>query len=269
VYILANDLFFSRGTNAKRYVLCPFIDMMNHASSRAATDVAYEYFTDKFAVVLDDTPVKQGEESKICYGPRSNDALLQYYGFIEESNPHDTFQVNQQDFLVSLAQVSPYDRAHVRSLASEALPPSMVFTPRGVDDTAFRITRLVLFPSEAAAGRGLAQLPLSHELEVMRALAAIAKSFSARFAPAGSGVGFAESSAMPKQGAKNFKKSPIDRTAAIVASFRSEKSKLLASSGKALLELAAKCEEEGMLIQPNSDDKSESISLRFGLTKIS
>lgn len=48
-----------------------------------------------------------------------------------------------QDFLVSLAQVSPYDPAHVRSLASEALPPSMVFTPRGVDDTAFRITRLV------------------------------------------------------------------------------------------------------------------------------
>lgn len=33
--------------------------MMNHESSRAATDVSYEYFTDSFAVVLDDQPVKK------------------------------------------------------------------------------------------------------------------------------------------------------------------------------------------------------------------
>ena len=79
-----------------RYVLCPFIDMMNHASSRAATDVAYEYFTDNFAVVLDGQSVRSGTEAHICYGPQTNDALLQYYGFVEANNPHDTFQIEKE-----------------------------------------------------------------------------------------------------------------------------------------------------------------------------
>jgi len=75
-YVISNDFVFSRFSNAKRYVLCPYIDMMNHAAARSATDVAYEYFSDKFAVVLDAATVPSGQQALICYGPRSNDALL-------------------------------------------------------------------------------------------------------------------------------------------------------------------------------------------------
>ena len=34
---------------------------------------------------------KKGSEMFISYGPRSNDQLLQYYGFVEEQNAHDIY----------------------------------------------------------------------------------------------------------------------------------------------------------------------------------
>lgn len=33
----------------------------------------------------------QGEQVFISYGQQSNDSLLQYYGFVEPSIPHDTY----------------------------------------------------------------------------------------------------------------------------------------------------------------------------------
>jgi len=35
--------------------------------------------------------VNKGNELFISYGARSNDQLLQYYGFVEEDNPHDVY----------------------------------------------------------------------------------------------------------------------------------------------------------------------------------
>jgi hypothetical protein len=37
-----------------------------------------------------------GSEVLISYGKRSNDHLLQYYGFVEKDNPHDVYII--QDF---------------------------------------------------------------------------------------------------------------------------------------------------------------------------
>ena len=35
----------------------------------------------------------QGEQVFISYGRQSNDSLLQYYGFVEPGNPHDTYVI--------------------------------------------------------------------------------------------------------------------------------------------------------------------------------
>ncbi|CAN0408079.1 unnamed protein product, partial [Discosporangium mesarthrocarpum] len=34
-----------------------------------------------------------GDEIFISYGPRSNDRLLQRYGFVEQANPNDEYRI--------------------------------------------------------------------------------------------------------------------------------------------------------------------------------
>ena len=41
-------VFGPRFTKAKRYVLCPWIDMLNHDGNQGGSDIAYEYFADAF-----------------------------------------------------------------------------------------------------------------------------------------------------------------------------------------------------------------------------
>ena len=53
VFVLSNELVFGpRLTKAKRYVLCPWIDFLNHDGALGGSEVAYEYFTDAFSVRL-------------------------------------------------------------------------------------------------------------------------------------------------------------------------------------------------------------------------
>ena len=52
--------------------------------------VSFEFFGDAYSLVSTGT-VKQGSELSISYGTRSNDQLLQYYGFVEVDNPHDVY----------------------------------------------------------------------------------------------------------------------------------------------------------------------------------
>ena len=56
----------------------------------------------------------QGAQVFISYGQQSNDSLLQYYGFVEPSNPHDTYVVPDL-----AAAIGP-------ELAAAKLPPSKV-----------------------------------------------------------------------------------------------------------------------------------------------
>uniref|UniRef100_A0A7S3EP57 SET domain-containing protein n=1 Tax=Rhodosorus marinus TaxID=101924 RepID=A0A7S3EP57_9RHOD len=98
IALLSYDLIYPRvqkaigGEEWKRYILCPIIDFCNH-SSRAESDISYEYFFSSF--VLKTGPYKKGEQVFISYGDRSNDQLLQYYGFVEENNPHDVYVVGE------------------------------------------------------------------------------------------------------------------------------------------------------------------------------
>jgi hypothetical protein len=74
----------------KKYVICPMIDMANHQSMGAKADVSFEYFSNAYSLATTDA-VPSGEELYISYGARSNDQLLQYYGFVESDNPHDVY----------------------------------------------------------------------------------------------------------------------------------------------------------------------------------
>lgn len=74
----------------KRYVICPLIDMANHKSIGTTGEVSFEFFGDAYSLAMS-SGVSKNSEVYISYGARSNDQLLQYYGFVETDNPHDVY----------------------------------------------------------------------------------------------------------------------------------------------------------------------------------
>jgi len=69
--------------------MMPFLDAFNHRSD-ASNACAYDGKRNAF-VLTARQPLKKGTEAFISYGAKSNDELLQLFGFVEESNPHDRF----------------------------------------------------------------------------------------------------------------------------------------------------------------------------------
>lgn len=65
--------------------------MANHVGVGATGNVAFEYFSDGFSLSAVEPGLTLGSEMYISYGPRNNDQLLQYYGFVEENNVHDVY----------------------------------------------------------------------------------------------------------------------------------------------------------------------------------
>ncbi|CAE8596587.1 unnamed protein product [Polarella glacialis] len=87
------DFFVGSSSKLKRHVVCPVVDYCNH-DSKAVSDIAYEYFANAFAVRVRGG-FREGDQVCINYGEqRSNDALLQYYGFVERDNPNDVYTVD-------------------------------------------------------------------------------------------------------------------------------------------------------------------------------
>lgn len=89
---ILRDFVLPKVARTKKYVICPIIDMCNHRSQvgRTTATVAYEFFANAYSLAT--TSVVPAEtEIYISYGARSNDQLLQYYGFVEVDNPHDTY----------------------------------------------------------------------------------------------------------------------------------------------------------------------------------
>ena len=84
------DFVLPKFFKLKKYVICPFIDMANHVGSGESGDVAFEYFGDSYSLTMNGQ-LSKGKELMISYGSRSNDQLLQYYGFVEQGNPHDVY----------------------------------------------------------------------------------------------------------------------------------------------------------------------------------
>ena len=84
------DFVVPKVFRSKKYVICPVIDMSNHRSIGTTAQVAYEYFADAYSL-SSNVQAKSGDEVFISYGERSNDQLLEYYGFVEPDNPHDVY----------------------------------------------------------------------------------------------------------------------------------------------------------------------------------
>ena len=77
---------------AKRYVICPYIDMAYHVGVQAKGNVAFEYFTNGYSLVSkQDGTMSNAQKVRISYGERSNDILLQNYDFVEPDNPRDIY----------------------------------------------------------------------------------------------------------------------------------------------------------------------------------
>lgn len=86
---LLYDLVLS--SRLKWYAMCPIIDSLNH-SGFVNSMIEFEYFRDTF-VVSTDSEYSKGSQVFISYGDKTNEQLLQYYGFILAENPHDVCTV--------------------------------------------------------------------------------------------------------------------------------------------------------------------------------
>ncbi|KAL3913987.1 MAG: hypothetical protein SGARI_000366 [Bacillariaceae sp.] len=87
---ILRDFVLPKFFRNKKYVICPIIDMCNHNSLTTTANVAYEFFGNAYSLSTT-SPVAANSEMYISYGSRSNDQLLQYYGFVERDNPHDVY----------------------------------------------------------------------------------------------------------------------------------------------------------------------------------
>jgi len=88
---ILKDFVLPKLLKVQKYVICPLIDMANHVGVGATGNVAFEYFSDGFSLAAVEPGATQGSEVFIQYGPRNNDQLLQYYGFVEGDNVHDVY----------------------------------------------------------------------------------------------------------------------------------------------------------------------------------
>mmetsp|Transcript_13340 Transcript_13340/g.27087 ORF Transcript_13340/g.27087 Transcript_13340/m.27087 type:complete len:532 (-) Transcript_13340:526-2121(-) len=72
------------------YGFLPCIDMFNH-SSRCITEMNYDVVNNVFRVCVPRKGFNPLSHVCISYGERSNDDLLQFYGFVEHDNPADEY----------------------------------------------------------------------------------------------------------------------------------------------------------------------------------
>ena len=87
---LVYDIVLS--SRLKWYAMCPIIDSLNH-DGKVSSSIEYEYFKDTF-VVSTNRRYSKGSQIFISYGEKTNEQLLQYYGFIEKENPHDVYKLD-------------------------------------------------------------------------------------------------------------------------------------------------------------------------------
>jgi len=92
------------------------IDHFNHRST-ASSDIQYLYWLNKFQLNIEDDFAK-GDQVYISYGPYANDALLQYYGFVEDGNVHDTVEESAFESLGATSLES--DTATLDAMMSES-----------------------------------------------------------------------------------------------------------------------------------------------------
>lgn len=117
IFVVTRDVVSPRVLDLRRYVLCPLIDMLNHDGT-VQSDVQYRVFTNTFCVTAD-REFAPGEEVRISYGPRSNDQLLQFHGFVERGNVHDAYFM--ADFLAHVDSFAGVSDSALDTLEKQGL----------------------------------------------------------------------------------------------------------------------------------------------------
>ncbi|KAI5070185.1 hypothetical protein GOP47_0014528 [Adiantum capillus-veneris] len=74
------------------YVLMPFMDIINHHFEYQADWMSLPVQNGKLEIIAK-RHVDKGQQIFASFGPRSNDNLFLYYGFVLENNPFDTAQL--------------------------------------------------------------------------------------------------------------------------------------------------------------------------------
>mmetsp|Transcript_48704 Transcript_48704/g.123010 ORF Transcript_48704/g.123010 Transcript_48704/m.123010 type:complete len:524 (-) Transcript_48704:420-1991(-) len=222
------DFFLSQ--KLKWYAVCPVIDHMNHKST-VESDVSWEYFSDRF-VVTATQGWKAGEQVYINYGKQSNDSLLQYYGFVEEENPNDTFVVDDMGrFLLEAAggEVQARGRRWQDANLSEQLA-QVTLSRKGVPAAALVAARLLVM-TDADAQRGLesanAELEAAKEAQALGLVAGALKAVEASM-----GSSLAQDQKALKGELSALK---MDERLRLALQFRVEKKQLLQQVGARLV----------------------------------
>mmetsp|Transcript_28202 Transcript_28202/g.49238 ORF Transcript_28202/g.49238 Transcript_28202/m.49238 type:complete len:554 (-) Transcript_28202:29-1690(-) len=226
IAIFANDLIIGpRFSKMKRHVVCPWIDFINHKGGCEGSEFTYEYFQDSFAAIVDPKgrPIKKGEQVYVSYGARSNDKLLQYYGFVQPDNPHDAYTTDQENLIVGINSALPsgLPEGALNALKAAGLTDSqraVDLHAKGADEAALRLTRLLTHP-KLAKNDGLDALPASAEAASLRTLAQVARAREAELA----------ASTLVETD-----KHDADEDSRLLATFVEEKKKVLRASADAL-----------------------------------
>lgn len=161
-------------------VLCPLIDVGNHASFDDANCEVKGNLGGALELVAR-RDIQLGEEVTFCYGKElSNDDFLLDYGFVPESNPHDDTLLAWANgvMLDSAREASSQDgalaewqRAALRAFATKE---NLRITRRGVDDEAMAACRIVVASDAAvlrAADGGKKPLPAGGEVKALKVAA--------------------------------------------------------------------------------------------------
>lgn len=242
IALLANDFIIGpRFSKMKRHVVCPWIDFLNHNGACEGSEFTYEYFQDAFAAIVDPKgkPIQKGDQVYISYGPRSNDKLLQYYGFIQPNNPHDAYTTDQENLIVGInsALTSGLPDGSLDALKAAGLTDSqrdVDLHSKGADENALRLARLLTHP-KLAKNEGLDELPASAEASSRRTLAEVARSRRAELASS-----------------LEVLKYKDDEDSRLLADFVKEKKKLLRKSAEALERQASNLEASAGVPVANS-----------------
>ena len=142
-----------------RRVLCPLIDLGNHAPEGIANCAVKGTLGGRVELVAQ-RDITAGEEVTFCrYGKLSNDDFLLDYGFLPESNPHDHVSLAWADGAIlstacTTAKVDvQLEEGWRRAALRTALPPGLAelkITRSGVDENALTACRIAIARDEAA-----------------------------------------------------------------------------------------------------------------------
>uniref|UniRef100_A0A7S4NB00 Rubisco LSMT substrate-binding domain-containing protein n=1 Tax=Guillardia theta TaxID=55529 RepID=A0A7S4NB00_GUITH len=144
--ILANTFLLPNFLGLTHYVIAPMIDMINH-DGQSKSIVTYQALQAAFEV-QSSSNFNVGDQVFISYGDRSNDQLLQYYGFVEMDNVHDLYEIADLDGKL---------RKKGGKGGSEVGSKDAYVSPKGLDEESMNRAKS-LFPDEASARQAVKEI---------------------------------------------------------------------------------------------------------------